>query len=258
MQRFLYGQGVGRAVRTVYGESPIKVMRRTDVASARVTLARDADPVELRIIHTDLYFFFDVDVAILALEVACDDVDLATAQDALFRFGRAYPAYWEEDARGGHCPWRVEWLGHDGEVLAVSDYEKREKYLAFVCQHRAPAVAAHWEYLLSPLVLHHRDKRGPVRYRQLEYYRMPYHGLLRRRGSQGADAGRSHPHRRRQRAGQLLGAALFAELRGQVRGAVLLRSLLRCPPRHPLGRHPLHVHRPHAGRRGPMPGTASS
>jgi hypothetical protein len=174
VQRFLYGQGVGRAVRRVYGESPIKVMRRTDVASARVALARDADPVELRIIHTDLYFFFDVDVAILALEVACDDVDLATAQDALFRFGRAYPAYWEEDARGGHCPWRVEWLGHDGKVLAVSDYEKREKYLAFVCEHRAPAVAAHWEYLLSPLVLHHRDKPGPVRYRQLEYYRMPY------------------------------------------------------------------------------------
>jgi hypothetical protein len=27
------------------GESPIKVMRRTDVASARVTLARVAEPV---------------------------------------------------------------------------------------------------------------------------------------------------------------------------------------------------------------------
>jgi hypothetical protein len=29
-------------------------MRRTDVASARVTLARVAEPVELRILHTDL------------------------------------------------------------------------------------------------------------------------------------------------------------------------------------------------------------
>jgi hypothetical protein len=43
-----------------------------------------------------------------------------------------------------------------------------------VCQHRAPAVAAHWEYLLSPLVLPHSDKPGLLRYRQLEYYRMPY------------------------------------------------------------------------------------
>jgi hypothetical protein len=174
VQRFLYGQGVGRAVRRVYGESPIKVMRRSDVARARVTLSRGDKPIELRIIHTDLYFFYDIDIAILALEVAADDLQLPVAQEAVFRFGRAYPAYWEEDRRGGHCPWLVEWLSPKGEVLACSDYEKREKYLAFVCQHRAPAVAAHWEYLLSPLVLHHSDKRGPVRFRQLEYYRMPY------------------------------------------------------------------------------------
>jgi hypothetical protein len=71
-------------------------------------------------------------------------------------------------------PWLVEWLSPEGEVLARSDYEKREKYLSFACQHRAPAAAAHWEYLLSPLVLHHSDRPGLVRYRQLEYYRMPY------------------------------------------------------------------------------------
>lgn len=174
VQRFLYGQGVGRSVRRIYGESPIKVMRRTDVATARLTLSRGDTPVELKIVHIDLYFFFDIDIAILALEVAGDAVDLSVAQEALFRFGRAYPAYWEEDRRGGHCPWLVEWLSAGGEVLARSDYEKREKYLSFVCQHRAPAVASHWEYLLSPLVLHHSDKPGPLRYRQLEYYRMPY------------------------------------------------------------------------------------
>jgi hypothetical protein len=174
VQRFLYGQGMGRAVRRIYGESPIKVMRRTDVTRARVTLSRGAQPVELRIVHIDLYFFYDIDIAILAVEVAADDLPLSVAQEAVFRFGRAYPAYWEEDRRGGHCPWAVEWLGRSGEVLAVSDYEKREKYLAFVCEHRAPAVASHWEYVLSPLVLHHRDQRGALRYRQLEYYRMPY------------------------------------------------------------------------------------
>ena len=32
VQRFLYGQGIGRSVSKVYGESPIRVMRRTDVA----------------------------------------------------------------------------------------------------------------------------------------------------------------------------------------------------------------------------------
>jgi hypothetical protein len=174
VQRFLYGQGVGKAVRRSYGESPIRVIRRNDVAGVRLTLSRGDEPIEFQVVHVDLYFFFDIDIAILALEVAADDLELSVAQEALFRFGRAYPAYWEEDQRGGHCPWLVEWLSPDGEVLARSDYEKREKYLSFVCQHRAPAVAAHWEYLLSPLVLHHSDRPGLVRYRQLEYYRMPY------------------------------------------------------------------------------------
>jgi hypothetical protein len=174
VQRFLYGQGLGRAVKRSYGESPIRVMRRSDVAKVRLTLSKGDEPIELRIVHVDLYFFFDIDIVILALEVAADDLALGVAPEALFRFGRAYPAYWEPDKRGGHCPWLVEWLCPKGEVLARSDYEKREKYLSFVCQHRAPAVAAHWEFLLSPLVLHHSDRRGLVRYRQLEYYRMPY------------------------------------------------------------------------------------
>jgi hypothetical protein len=98
----------------------------------RLTLSRGDEPLEFRIIHTDLYFFFDIDIAILALEVAADDLELSVAQEALFRFGRAYPAYWEGDRRGGHCPWLVEWLSPKGEVLACSDYEKREKYLSFV------------------------------------------------------------------------------------------------------------------------------
>jgi hypothetical protein len=174
VQRFLYGQGLGRAVKRSYGESPIRVMRRCDIAKVRLTLSKGDAPIELRIVHVDLYFFFDIDIAILALEVAADDIELGVAQEALFRFGRAYPAYWEDDRRGGHCPWLVEWLCPKGEVLARSDYEKREKYLSFVARHRAPAVASHWEYLLSPLILDHSDKRGLVRYRQLEYYRMPY------------------------------------------------------------------------------------
>src|SRR5262245_9469255 len=153
VQRFLYGQGLGKVVRRSYGESPIRVMRRCDVARVRLTLSRGDDPIEFRVVHTDLYFFFDIDIAILALEVAAEDIDLNVAQEALFRFGRAYPAYWEEDRRGGHCPWLVEWLSASGEVLGQSDYEKREKYLSFVCQHRAPSVASHWEYLLSPMML---------------------------------------------------------------------------------------------------------
>lgn len=34
-------------------------------------------------------------------------------------------------------------------------------------------MAAHWEYLLNPLVLHHSAATGALRYRQIEYHRMP-------------------------------------------------------------------------------------
>lgn len=174
VQRFLYGQGLGKAVRKTYGESPITVLRREDIARVRLTLRPGAEPVMLDIAHVDLYFFFDIDVAILALEVYAEDLPFDVAEEALFKFGRAYPAYWDENGLAGHCPHLVEWLDRGGNVVSVSDYQKREKYLSFVCQHRAPAVAAHWEFLLAPMVLNHSDRKGPVRYRQLEYYRMPY------------------------------------------------------------------------------------
>ncbi|MFM7085040.1 MAG: hypothetical protein ACKOW3_08570, partial [Hyphomicrobium sp.] len=173
VQRFLYGQGLGHAVKKGYGESPIRILRRTDISRARVTLERDGPSLELIVKHVDLYFFYDIDVVILALEVFCNDLPLNIAQELLLRFGRTYPSYWDSDTRGGHCPWRVEWLSEDGTVLSVSDYENKEKYLSFVCKHRAPAISSHWEFLLSPMVLYHSEKIGDLRYRQLEYYRMP-------------------------------------------------------------------------------------
>lgn len=178
VQRFLYGQGLGKSVKKLYGESPITVMRRRDIAKLRIRLDECDEPRDLCVQHIDLYFFFDIDVALLAVEVFADDVPIDTTQKLLFRLGRAYPAYWEGNGRGGHCPWSCEWLSDDGKVLGQSDYENREKYLFFACQHRASAVSAHWEYLLWPLVLHHSDKKGLGRYRQLEYYRMPYMAYL--------------------------------------------------------------------------------
>jgi hypothetical protein len=178
VQRFLYGQGLGKAVRQIYGESPIKVLRRNDITRVRLTLDKDDTPVEFEIKHIDVYFYFDIDVALLTIEIAANDVPIDVAQKSLFRMGRAYPAYWENDGSGGHCPWACEWLDAAGEVLARSDYENRDKFLSFVCQHRAPAVASHWQYLLSPFVLHHSDAKGFGRFRQLEYYRMPYMAFL--------------------------------------------------------------------------------
>lgn len=173
VQRFLYGEGAGREGQTGYGKSPIRVFRRYDIARMRVVLDEQRPPLLFQIAHIDLYFFYDIDIIIPVVEFFANDLPLALAEDVLFKVGRAYPAFWEADGRGGECPRRVEWLSATGETLAASDYENRHHYLSFVCQHRSPSVAAHWEYLLRPLAFYHSDREGAIRYRQIEYHRMP-------------------------------------------------------------------------------------
>jgi hypothetical protein len=177
VQRFLYGESAARGSRGA--ESPIRVFRRSDIARVRLTFPGDeANPLECEVAHVDLYFFYDIDVVILTIEIVAEDIDLARAQDALYRFGRAYPTHWEADGTGSHCLKRVEWLSAAGEVLAASDYERREKYLAHVCRYRAADIASHWDFLLRPLVHHHSDDQGPIRFRLVEYHRMPVLGYL--------------------------------------------------------------------------------
>ena len=178
VQRFLYGEGKG--VDTgVNQESPIRVFRRTDVAKVRMTYPDPgAEPVTFDVAHVDLYFFYDIDIAILTVEIFADELPLTRVQDTMFRYARGYPTYWEPEGRGGHCLQQAEWLTEDGKVLATSDYDHKEKYLSFACRYRAPCIASHWEFLLHPLVLHHSEKTGPIRYRQIESHLLPLMAYL--------------------------------------------------------------------------------
>ncbi len=171
VQRFLYGEGDVRGRAT--GPSPIRVFRRADVARVRLTSPGEAEPLVLDVVHVDLYFFYDIDVVILVVELSGARLALTRVQDTLYRFGRAYPTHWDSSGQGGHCPTRAEWLSADGTVLVASDYEDRKKFLAHVCRHRAPAIASHWEFLLAPMVAHYSDEPGALRYRPIEYHRMP-------------------------------------------------------------------------------------
>lgn len=174
-QRLLYGEGKGCG--KLAAESPIRVFRRSDIAGLRVTCPGGAVQ-QLKVVHLDLYFFYDVDVAILAVEVCADELPFELAQEILFRLGRSYPTYWTHEGLGGNCFRRVEWLDDDGQVLAASDYERRDKYLAYVCKHRAACISSHWEFVLRPLVLHHSDQSGQIRYRLVEFHRMPLCAFL--------------------------------------------------------------------------------
>src|SRR5882724_11013776 len=147
VQQFLYGEGRSRRTAGDQGaESPMRVFRRNDVAAVRVQARTDSAAVTLDVVHVDLYFFYDVDVVLLNVEIKANDLELSQAQELLYRFGRGYPSGW--DAHGN-------------------------AFLAFVQHQRAPRIAAHWAWLLEPLVPDHSEREGALRYRQIEYYRMP-------------------------------------------------------------------------------------
>lgn len=174
VQRFLYGEG--RSSRGEEGDgqgTPMRVFRRRDVARVRVWPRADGEPVEMRVVHVDLYFFLDIDVVMLNVEFEAEDLALAMAQALVYRNGRAYPPGWDEQGRPRHCHHAAEWLGADGQVLVRSDAQAREAFLAHVAEHRSPRISAHWAWLMQPLVPDHSTDEGVLRYRQLEYYRMP-------------------------------------------------------------------------------------
>jgi len=175
VQRFLYGEGrsKGRQPDDPALPAPVEVYRRHDVKGLRVWVLPDSDPIFLHTAHLDLYLFMDEDVVLLNLEVWADALPLPEVLDLLYRFGRAYPAGWEESGQGHHNLSKVEVVGYNDEVLAVSDSTERDRYLHFVCEHRAPFVGSQWRFLLRPLILDHTDEAGELRFRQVEFYRMP-------------------------------------------------------------------------------------
>lgn len=175
VQRFLYGERP-RGQASVYGDSPIRIYRRYDLRKVRCWLSGDETPIDLELVHCDLYFFLDVDVAILALEVRADDLPLPRAQEVMLRLGRAYPGGWTPDGAGQNCFRRVEWLDAQGRVLSASDYEDQFKFKRAVCESQSATIAAHWEFLMRPLAP--VQAGAGLRYRLLEYYRMPLMAYL--------------------------------------------------------------------------------
>jgi hypothetical protein len=180
VQRFLYGEGHSgqRPGDNTPGNSPMHVFRRKDITDLRLTLRPGQAPINLHIVHIDLYFFDDLDLIQLNVEVCASGLPLDTVRDILFRFGRAYPSGWDESGDGLHNVHLAEWLGADGQVVAQSDAQHREKYLGFVCRHRSPCISEHWASLLRPLALANSPEPGALRYRLIQYHRMPVMAFL--------------------------------------------------------------------------------
>ncbi|XHS78973.1 hypothetical protein ACFJGW_03095 [Burkholderiaceae bacterium UC74_6] len=173
VQRFLYGEeGVD--------VSCMKVFRRDDIRRVRVLPQVGAAPIELDVVHIDLLFFDDVDLAVLNVELAVSDLDFGQAQQLLYRMGRAYPGGWDASGHPLHALQHAEWLDAEGRVLEESDSAEREPFIEHVHRHRAPRVAAHWDFLLQPMLGEHAEPANStaLRYRLIESYRMPVMAYL--------------------------------------------------------------------------------
>lgn len=177
-RRFLYGEGKPGKLAAGVADSPIHIFGRNDVRSVRITLEDTPSPITLRVSHMELYFFYDVDLALLSVAIAAQELPLDQAMEVMFRLGRTYPSYWDSDGDGGHCARKVEWLDAEGQVLSASDYEDRARYLQQAKSYRVPCVSRHWEFLMAPLVLHDSAEKGSLRFREIEYPRMPLMACL--------------------------------------------------------------------------------
>jgi hypothetical protein len=97
-------------------------------------------------------------------------------QELLYRMGRAYPGGWDAAGEPLHSLHRCRFLAADGQLLAENDTHDAARFIQHVQAHRAPRIAAHWAWLLQPLHPDHGDpgeRPGELRYRQVEYHRMP-------------------------------------------------------------------------------------
>lgn len=177
-QRFLYGEGKHGREAGGYGESPIHIFTRNDIRQVRITFHGEHEPLVLRVSHVELYFFFDIDVAMLAFEVTGKDLPLKVVMEAMYRLGRTYPNFWDDTGEGGHCAQKVEWIGQEGQVNASSDYENKARYLSYVKENHVPCVSLHWLAMMYPLVPHYSAQEGELRYREIEYQRMPLMAYL--------------------------------------------------------------------------------
>lgn len=181
VQRFIYGEShsnVAHEADDPLGKSAIKIFRRADVTCVRLVLREGDAPITLKVEHIELWFFDDVNVAFLKMELSGNDLPFADVCDLLYRFGRAYPTGWDTDGNGKHNAYRTEWLSEGGTVLTVSDSDDQEKFLSFTRKFRSPCISSHWDYLLRPLVQDSLEEEGVLRYRQVEYHRMPLMAFL--------------------------------------------------------------------------------
>ena len=142
--------------------------------------------------HLDLYFFHDLGSCPPQSGSEGQRPSLDTTRGSALPLWRAYPSGWDEEGEGLHNSPAVAGSRRPG--ARRSDARRREKFLSYVCAHRSPCISEHWACLLRPLVIAHSDEPGDLRYRLIEYHRMPVTAYLAGRAAP-PEPGRLGAHR---------------------------------------------------------------
>ena len=176
----------------------MRVFRRHDIAGrARGRRGRAMRRSRCDVVHVDLYFFFDVDVVLLNVEVGADDLSLAQAQEHPLplrprlpgRLGRAgRGAALHEQRRMAGAPTAACWRAPMRSSAKPSS-RTWPSTARRASRRTGPA-------LMQPLVSDHSDEAGALRFRQIEYYRMPVMAYLALDDPRAPHAQRLHPARR--------------------------------------------------------------
>lgn len=177
VQRFLYGECRSSHTKASTAAA-MRVFQRRDVNALRLRVWPDHPAIMMKVSRVSLYFFRDIDVVLFSVELSAEELPLPTVMELLYRFGRAYPASWHRSGQGMHNVFQADWLDANGSVLASSDTASREEYMQYVRDHHSPRLASHWGFLLKPLVPEVSNEVGSLRFRQIEYHRMPLMAYL--------------------------------------------------------------------------------
>jgi hypothetical protein len=170
VQRVLYPQA--------HDPNPaLAILARHDVSGVKVTLHGENAALQMKVDRVHLYLFRS-QTALLVVEVSSQaPMPLATVQQFLDQFRRAYAPF-HKNAVAGHCPSLVEWCvsgaspGNPPAASNFSDpcamYEPVENP-----DKRRPPMAAHWRWLMQPLVCAADAGPGDIGVEQLEDDRIP-------------------------------------------------------------------------------------
>ena len=241
VRRFLYGEGNGRGARPLGAESPLRVFRRNDIAKVRLTFPDGSPtPETFDVAHVDLYFLYDIDIVLLVVEIFADDLGSSA------RAGHDVPLRPRlSDLLGGgrarrplRRPRRVARPRRRRAGGPITSSAKRTcASSASIARRASPPTGL---ICCEPLVPDYSDEKGLIRYRQIEYARMPLMAYL------AMDDARALTRADFIRLGLVTGpgpsdvAALLGALHARLRGPLLLRPVLERRARR-TSRNALHV-----------------